>query len=267
MSASVIRPTLLGVPFDGESSFARGPALAPATVRAAYASPSTNTWSEGGVDLEPILEDAGDVDCRGDHAVVRDRISTRVAALVTEGRRPIAIGGDHSVSFPLVRGLAPLTDVTLIHVDAHPDLYPDFEGNLHSHACPFARIMEAGLVRRLVQVGIRTMSGVQRANAERHGVEVIDMPAWVRGARPEVNGPIYLSIDIDGLDPAFAPGVSHPEPGGLTTREVITLIQSLGGPLIAADVVELNPTFDVRDLTARVAAKVVKEIAAKMLQG
>lgn len=267
MPASLVRPTLLGVPFDGESSFARGAALAPAAVRAAYASPSTNTWSESGIDLEPLLEDAGDVDCRGDHAVVRDRISARVAALVAEGRRPIAIGGDHSVSFPLVRGIAPSARVTLIHVDAHPDLYPDFDGNPHSHACPFARIMEAGLVDRLVQVGIRTMSGVQRANAERHGVEVIDMPAWVRGARPEVSGPVYLSIDIDGLDPAFAPGVSHPEPGGLSTRDVITIIQSIRSPLLAADVVELNPTFDARDLTARVAAKLVKEIAATMLRG
>jgi arginase len=267
MTPPAIRPTLLGVPFDAESSFARGAALAPAAVRAACASPSTNRWSESGVDLEPILEDAGDVDCLGDHAAVRDRISARVAALVGEGRRPIAIGGDHSVSFPLVRGIAPAIAATLIHVDAHPDLYPDFEGNRHSHACPFARIMEAGLVRRLVQVGIRTMSGVQRTNAERHGVEVIDMPAWARGARPEVQGPVYLSIDLDGLDPAFAPGVSHPEPGGLSTRDVITLIQSIRGPLIAADVVELNPTFDVRDLTARVAAKLVKEIAAKMLDG
>lgn len=267
MPVSAVRPTLLGIPFDAESSFARGAALAPAAVRAAYASPSTNTWSESGVDLSPLIEDAGDMDCGGDHGAVRDRISARVAALVAEGRRPIAIGGDHSVTFPLVRGIAPAADLTLVHVDAHPDLYPDFEGNRHSHACPFARILEAGLVRRLVQVGIRTMTGAQRANAERHGVEVIDMRAWARGARPEVRGPVYLSIDVDGLDPAFAPGVSHPEPGGLGTRDLITLIQSLEGPLVAADVVELNPTFDVRDLTARVAAKLVKELAARMLEG
>lgn len=262
-----VRPTLLGVPFDAESSFARGAALAPAAVRAAYASASTNTWSESGLDLATLFEDAGDVDCTGDHAAIRDRISARVAELVAEGRRPIALGGDHSVSFPLVRGLAPPRDVTIVHVDAHPDLYPDYEGNRFSHACPFARILEAGLASRLVQVGIRTMSGAQRATAERFGVEVIDMPAWARGARPVVRGPVYLSIDLDGLDPAFAPGVSHPEPGGLSTREVITLIQSLDGPILAADVVEMNPAVDTRDLTARVAAKLVKEVAARMLAG
>lgn len=267
MPAPTIRPTLLGVPFDAESSFARGAALAPAAVRAAHASASTNTWTESGRDLASLLEDAGDVDCSGDHAAVRDRISARVAALVADGRRPIALGGDHSVSYPLVRGAAPGRDATLLHVDAHPDLYPDFEGNRFSHACPFARILEAGLVARLVQVGIRTMTGAQRAVAERHGVEVIEMRDWARGVRPAVRGPVYLSIDLDALDPAFAPGVSHPEPGGLATRDVLALIQSLDGPLVAADVVELNPAFDTRDLTARVAAKLVKEIAAKMLEG
>jgi arginase len=147
----------------------------------------------------------------------------------------------------------------------HPDLYDEFEGNRLSHACPFARICEEGLVRRLVQVGIRTMNGHQRQQAERFGVEVIDMRAWARGARPELSGPLYISLDIDGIDPAFAPGVSHREPGGLTVREVIALIQNAPGPIVGADVVELNPDTDVDGVTAVVAAKLTKELLARML--
>jgi arginase family enzyme len=151
-------------------------------------------------------------------------------------------------------------------VDAHPDLYQDFEGDLFSHAAPFTRIMEEGLVTRLVQVGIRTLSGHQKAQVDRFQVEVVDMRAWSAGVRPKITGPVYLSIDLDGLDPAFAPGVSHWEPGGLSTREVLALIQGLEGPLVGADVVEFNPVRDPAGITAMVCAKLVKELAGKMGQ-
>jgi len=154
----------------------------------------------------------------------------------------------------------------VLHVDAHPDLYDEFEGDRFSHACPFARIMEEGLARRLVQVGIRTTNGHQRAQAERYKVEVIDMRAWARGERPSLDGPVYVSIDLDGIDPAHAPGVSHREPGGLTVRDVIGLVQNVFGTIVGADVVEFNPSQDVGGLTAHVAAKLVKEIASTMLK-
>jgi arginase family enzyme len=153
----------------------------------------------------------------------------------------------------------------VLHLDAHPDLYPEFEGDPYSHACPFARVVEEGLAERLVQVGIRTMNGAQQAQAERHDVEVIDMRAWTAGRRPDVRGPLYLSIDLDAFDPAFAPGVSHREPGGLATRDAIDLIQRLPGPIVGADIVELNPSRDPIGITAPLAAKLVKELAARML--
>ena len=124
--------------------------------------------------------------------------------------------------------------------------------------------MEERLADRLVQVGIRAMTGHQREQAQRFGVEVIDMRSWYTGTRPATEGAVYLSLDMDGLDPAFAPGVSHPEPGGLSTREVIAVIQNIGGSLIGADVVECNPGRDSAGLTARLAAKLVKEIVARM---
>lgn len=188
-------------------------------------------------------------------------------ALLARGGRPIALGGDHSVTYPVMRALRTKERrLTILHIDAHADLYDNFEGDRFSHACPFARIMEDGLCDRLVQVGIRTLNAQQRDQAARFGVEVINMRAWASGVRPVLSGPVYLSLDLDALDPAFAPGVSHWEPGGLTSRDVVGLIQSLSAPVVGADVVELNPARDPSGVTAMVAAKFVKEIASRMLE-
>jgi agmatinase len=263
------RPTLLGLPYDAGSSFLRGAAEAPGRIRNALASASTNLWTEALQDLGSpgTWLDAGDL-ALPPSAEARTLIESGVTRVLENGGVPICLGGDHSVAHPIVRAVARRhAGLTLLQVDAHPDLYEVFEGDRHSHACPFARILEEGLVRRLVQVGIRTMSAHQRAQADRFGVEVLDMRAWAAGARPELSGPLYVSIDLDGLDPACAPGVSHPEPGGLTMRELLTLLQSLPTSLVGADVVELNPTRDVHELTARVAAKLVKELASRMLEG
>ena len=259
-------PTLLGCPWDAGSSFLRGAANAPPLIRRALASPSSNSWSESLIDLGSAraLGDAGDLDLTGPDP--RATIERGARAIVDAGNLPLALGGDHSVSYPLLRAVrSGHPRLTVLHIDAHADLYDDFEGDRYSHACPFARIMEEGLADRLVQVGIRTLNQHQRAQADRFGVEIIDMRAWVANARPATDGPVYLSLDLDALDPGFAPGVSHWEPGGLSVREVITVIQALRGTLVGADVVEYNPARDPSGITASVAAKLVKEIASRML--
>jgi agmatinase len=258
---------ILGVPYDASSSFRRGPARAPARIREALWSPAGNSWTETLVDISDsnVLVDAGDIAVDADDP--RGSIEFAVERFRQTNVRPILLGGDHSVTYPIVRGVrrtsAPLT---IVHVDAHADLYDEFEGDRFSHACPFARIMEEGLASRLVQIGIRTLTGHQREQADRFGVEIIDMRAWSRGARPDISKTetVYLSVDLDGLDPAFAPGVSHPEPGGLTVRDVLSLIQSLEAPMTAADIVECNPDVDPSGVTSLVAAKFLKEIAAAM---
>ena len=266
-----LTPTLLGLPYDASSSFLRGPAAAPPLIRKQLWSEATNPWSEALIDISVAgaLADAGDLELPPDSTAARERIEAGVAAVYAAGNRVIALGGDHSVTYPVLRAVGPrFPGVTLLHIDAHPDLNDRFAGDRFSHACPFARILEEGLVARLVQVGIRTMSGHQRAQADRFAVEVLDMRAWSAGVRPSsaaLAGPVYLSLDLDGIDPAFAPGVSHQEPGGLSVREVITLIQRLPGPIVGADVVELNPLCDLGGTTARVAAKLVKEIASRMI--
>lgn len=265
-----VRPgdvAILGVPYDGKSSFRRGAAAAPAAIREALASPSTNRCTESGRDLdkEPRLRDLGDLDPSSCAAL--EEIESAFSLLAATGARVIALGGDHSISYPILRGFAGSSGIepTVCVLDAHPDLYDEFEGDRFSHACPFARIMEAGLARRLVQVGIRGANPEQRRQAERFGVETFDMRAWGAGERPELDGPLYLSLDLDGLDPAFAPGVSHPEPGGLDTRGVLDWIQSLRGPVVGADIVELNPDLDPTEISARVAAKLLKEVADRIL--
>jgi arginase family enzyme len=152
-----------------------------------------------------------------------------------------------------------------VHFDAHPDLYDAFEGDRFSHACPFARVMQEGLADRLVQVGIRAMNGHQRSQAESYGVEVIEMRQLRDDLRLTTAGPLYVSIDIDALDPAFAPGVSHREPGGMSVRQLLGFIQSLDGPIAGADVVELNPRNDPTGVSAMAAAKILRELLGVMV--
>jgi arginase len=261
--------TLVGVPWDEHSSHLRGAALAPPAIRCALRAPSSNPSTESGLDLgcESRLADAGDLEIPPGPAAL-EVIEEGVARLLDDGRRVLALGGDHAVAWPAVRAHARRhRRLTVVQLDAHPDLYDEFEGDRLSNACPFARIMEEGLVPRLVQVGIRTVNAPQRAQAERFGVEMVEMKAWHPELVVSADGPVYVSLDLDVLDPAFAPGVSHPEAGGLSTREVVGFLQRLEGPVVGADLVELNPRRDPTGVTALVAAKLAKELLARLLEG
>jgi len=262
------QPCLIGIPYDASSSFARGAALAPQVIRDSLHSPAGNMWTERLFDLATAdgLEDAGDV-MLGDGEPARETIRNRITDVLAKNLRPIVLGGDHSITFPVVQAVhAAHPDLTILHFDAHPDLYDELDGDRYSHACPFARIMERHLANRLVQVGIRCMTGHQAEQAAQFGVEIIDMHAWAAGTRPVVGGDVYLSLDLDALDPAYAPGVSHREPGGLSVRDILGVIDTCGGTLVGADIVEYNPDRDVMDVTARVAAKFIKEVAGRMLR-
>jgi arginase len=220
------------------------------------------------VDLgaEGVVRDHGDI--RFDSG--RDAwelIETRVDDVITEGLPAIFLGGDHAITHPILRAVCRThPKLTILHFDAHPDLYHDYQGNSRSHASPFARIMEEGLVERLIQVGIRTATGHLREQIAKYRVDVIEARHWRDDIQLELKTPVYISLDIDGIDPAYAPGVSHREPGGLSPRQVINLIQTIDQPIVAADIVEYNPQCDVSNLTAIVAAKLVKEIAGMMIR-
>ena len=258
-------PSLLGIQYDGGASHTRGPAAAPPRIRRALAASAGNAWSERGRNVQDELRDAGDIVVAPD-ANPRPRITQAVGELMDAGHRPLVLGGDHSVTHPVLRAVGSRHPaVTILQLDAHPDLYPSFGGDPHSHACPFARILEEGCADRLVQVGIRAMTPEQRTLVDRYDVDVIDMDRWTNGDRPVLDGPTYVSLDVDVLDPAFAPGVSHPEPGGLSTREVIQILHALDVPLVGADVVEYNPLRDRNGQTAAVCAKLVTELTAQLV--
>ncbi|HHS13926.1 MAG TPA: agmatinase [bacterium] len=255
---------LVGLPLDIHSSYAFGPAKAPAIIRKALNCSSTNTWCESNVDSADILEDRGDLHLEAEDPLEAIRLA--IDKMIRAGFRPLSLGGDHSVTLPILRALQTRwTRPAILHLDAHSDLYDTLNGNRYSHACPFARIMEEKLASRLVQAGIRTLNRHQREQALRFEAEIHEMKDWNGVPALRFDGPLYISLDMDVLDPAFAPGVSHPEPGGLSTREVIRIIQSVEAPVIVgADLVEYNPEFDFQEITARAAAKLVKELAARM---
>jgi arginase len=261
-------PVLLGIPFDGQSSYLRGAGEAPGKIRQSLACDASNSWTELGVDLgvAGVFEDAGDLVFSEKDAF--NAIESGVGELIDAGKRPVSLGGDHSITFPIVKAFARrYPELTIFHFDAHPDLYDEFEGNRLSHACPFARIMEAGLAKRLVQVGIRTMVRHQREQAEKFGVEVVEMRHLPAYAKLKSTGAVYITFDMDVLDPAFAPGVSHREPGGMSVREAIAHLHAIAGQIVGADLVEYNPVQDVAGVTATVAARILKEILGKMIAG
>ncbi|MGO4702505.1 agmatinase family protein [Dyella sp. 2RAB6] len=262
------RLALLGVPHDENSSFHQGPAQAPPAIRRELYSDAYSIWSETGIDLgvPGRLVDHGDLHFDGSEDAWT-RIEREAGAILATGTPLISLGGDHAITHPLLRAAhAHHPSLTLLHIDAHADIYHAYQGNPRSHASPFARIMEEGLASRLIQLGLRTVNDHHREQWQRFGVEAIEAAACGERLALDIRTPIYLSVDIDAFDPAYAPGVSHREPGGLTPRQVIGWIQALQQPVIAADIVEYNPRRDWDGITATLAAKLLKEIAGVMLR-
>jgi len=260
--------SILCIPFDENSSFLKGSAKAPQKIIEAFYSDSSNAYSENGFN------------CRNTEKIkILDNLELPYGKLAIEKIRIIvkeeleknnhvlSIGGDHSITFPIIEALSAKYDsLNILHFDAHPDLYDDFDNNPFSHASPFARIMENNLVKRLVQIGIRTLNDHQIDQVNRFGVEVIEMKDFDSDLVLQFTGPVYVSLDLDGLDPAYAPGVSHPEPGGLSTRNIINIIHSLKGQVIGGDIVEYNPDKDINDITAITGAKLMKELIGKIMK-
>ena len=251
---------LRGICFDEHSSFMTGARLGPDKIRKALFSRSTNSYSELGVNLNEV-----DYMDKGDTSPLYSKIESITDHHLELGDKILTMGGDHSITYPIIKSYAKVyPKFDILQFDAHSDLYDNFEGNPLSHACPFARIMEEGLCDRLVQVGIRCLTPHQREQAQKFGVEIIEMKDFNPTTFPEFKNPLYISLDLDGFDPAYAPGVSHHEPGGLTPREVLKIIHGINTPIIGADVVELNPDRDPTNISAALAGKLVKELICKM---
>ncbi len=268
---------IVGVPYDGAVTNRPGARHGPRDVRNASSMmrkihPSTRV---NPYELRRI-GDGGDVPFTKlyEPEAAHKDIERCFARFRAQGVVTLAVGGDHSVSLPILRALASDQPVGLIHIDAHTDTWGEFMGSSYTHGAPFRRAVEEGLIdpHRTIQIGIR---GAQNSPegweySESTGMRVVFMDEVVQLGMKEVaqealslvgGGPTYLSFDIDSLDPAFAPGTGTPEVGGFTSREVLTLLRALRGlNLIGADVVEVAPPFDPSGGTALVAATVAYEL-------
>jgi arginase len=260
---------VIGIPFDANSSFLKGSSLAPDRVRLMEKEGSANAYAENGTEIKKNVNflDLGDIVFEETNPKrAFHKIENQIAELISNNEKVISIGGDHSITYPIVSAFSKkIEKINILHLDAHSDLYDNFDNNIYSHASPFARIMESGKVNSLTQVGIRTLNTHQREQARKFNVEIIEMKDLNTDFIQKLKSPLYISVDLDVLDPAFAPGISHHEPGGMTTRELLNIIQKIEATIIGADIVEYNPVRDVNNMTAMVAYKILKELIAKMI--
>jgi agmatinase len=266
-SAEKAQYTLLGIPYDAASSFRPGARLAPTQIR--QMAESLPPCTERGLDLQDVAaRDAGDLALNNRLRSALTYIETAVGEILDDGAVPILLGGDHIITLPAFTAtLRRHPGLKLLVFDAHPDLYEEFNEDAYSHACVTARIIELeGMeAERITQVGVRALTPEQITDAEHEGVRII--PAWdIDVFELRDPGPYYVSIDIDVLDPAYAPGCGNPVPGGPSTRELFALLQSLKAEIVAFDVVEVNPLLDPSGVTALTAARIVTEMLGVLEQ-
>jgi agmatinase len=272
---------VVGVPFDGGTSYRPGARLGPREVRAQSSLIRPYNYFQKVAPFDRLnVADIGDIDAP---PVSIDKcyeaVTERIGAIAAAGARPIVIGGDHSISLPILRALAKRRGpLALVQFDAHIDTWDEYFGGKYFHGTPFRRAIEEGLIdgKRFIQVGIRgPMYGEDDFDFHReHGITMIDIDqvkargvAWtIERIRQVVSGPAYMTFDIDAVDPAFAPGTGTPEVGGLTSHEAVQLVRGLAGlELVGGDIVEVAPPFDgPGQITALLAANLMFEFLCVM---
>jgi agmatinase len=264
--------SILGVPFDGLASARRGAAMAPQRLR--FWSGHMTPFSEDRTQLKRIkIDDLGDIEI-DDPAVGFELVRQKIEGLPNI---PIVLGGDHSITIPVLQGQRKRFDgkrLGILWVDAHPDLCDEFNGSRLSHACVLRRALEAGIdPRDVCLVGLRSWEDQEIdliENGHMHIFSAMDVSELgMKSVAADVHRllsrceAVHISLDIDCLDPAAAPGTGIPEAGGLSSREALTLIQSMQGlPLVGLDVVEVAPALDPSEATIFAALKIIMEYIA-----
>ena len=276
-SAEGLDIALVGIPWDGGTTNRAGARHGPREVRN-QSSLVRRVHHVTGVAPFSLanVADVGDVSVNPiDLMDGLARIEAGIAAIVAAGALPLSCGGDHLTTLPVLRAVARNRPVGLIHFDAHTDTNDSyFGGNRYTHGTPFRRAIEEGLIdpKRMVQIGIR--GSIYETDdhdwAKSQGIRIIYMEEFVRRGVDEVmtearniagSGPTYVTFDIDSIDPSMAPGTGTPEIGGFTTREAQALVRLLEGvDIVAADVVEVAPPFDVANMTALAGATMMFEL-------
>ena len=275
---------IVGVPFDGGTSYRPGSRYGPREIRNQSSLIRPYGFFQKVSPFDRLnVADAGDIDAAPvSIEKCYEAVEARIGDIADAGARPIVIGGDHSISLPVLRALAKRHGpVALVQFDAHIDTWDEYFGGKYFHGTPFRRAIEERLVdgRRFVQVGIRgPMFSEDDFDFHReHGITVIDIErvkdrgvAWVVAEiRRIATGPAYMTFDIDGVDPAFAPGTGTPEVGGLTSHEAQRLVRGLGAlSLVGGDIVEVSPLYDgPGQITAVLASNLMFEFLCAMACG
>ena len=272
---------IVGVPYDGGTSYRPGARLAPREIRSQSSLIRSYNFAQKIAPFDRLnVADVGDVDAPPvSIEKAYAAIETRIAEIAGAGARPIVAGGDHSITLPVLRALAKTHGpLALVQIDAHIDTWDEYFGGKYFHGTPFRRAIEEGVIdgRRFIQVGIRgPMYGETDFDFNRqHGITMIDIdqvkdrgvPAVVDDIRRVATGAVYMTFDIDGVDPAFAPGTGTPEVGGLTSHDALRLVRGLRGlPIVGGDIVEVSPLFDgPGQITAVLAANLMFEFLCAM---
>ena len=259
---------VLGIPFNTDASFLQAAARFPAGNGLIANTGAVNAYSENGREIlsGKLYETPVSIEFKNNSAADAFKIIRQ--AVAKELLQPVKIlsyGGGHSVTYPVVDAFSEkYPGLHVLHLDAHADLYESFYDNPFSQVSPFVRLLEKKKIKSLTQVGIRTLNKHQKAQAEKYGVQIIEMKNFSFSFLETLQSPLYISLNIDVLDPAFAPGVSHPEPGGLSTRQLIHIIQNIPVEIAGADLLEFNPAKDINHMTATVCYKLFKELIDKM---
>jgi len=272
----------MGVPFDGAVSSFRGAAEAPARLRKLSA--MTPPVSEEGIDLRGlVIHDRGDLQVDPEGSSYFDTVREEALELIKKGKFTLFFGGDHSITIPLAGAFAEHyypEPVGMIHIDSHCDLMERYEGVQWSHACPQRRFLEQenAAAENLALVGIRNLEVEEMEFLQEHpSITMITSRQFYHRPRTDIVEQVikamkgveavYLSLDIDVLDPAYAPGTGVPEAGGLTTREVIEFVREmiLSLPVKAMDLVEVAPPLDHSDITSWSAVKIIYETFAALV--
>jgi agmatinase len=262
------RAVLYGMPMDWTVSFRPGSRFGPARIREASLVHEEYSHYLRRELTEITYYDAGDIPLAfGNPEKSLSQIAEFVSRVLDLNKIPIGMGGEHLVTWPVVREVYKrYPDLAVIHIDAHADLRTDYEGEPYSHATPLRKISELIGGKNVYQFGIRSMTRDEVAYAEEAGIHFypFDVLEPLENSLPELAGrPVYVTIDIDALDPAHAPGTGTPEPGGITTREMLASIHAIARSevnVVGADVVEVAPAYDHTEQTPVVAAKLIREM-------
>lgn len=274
-----LQVAMLGVPMDLGVTNRNGSRFGPRALRTIERIGPYNHVLQTAPVSELRVADIGDVPFRSRFSLdsSHEDIEAHVAKIVAAGVAPLSVGGDHSISLPILKALGKDRPVGMIHIDAHCDTSGGFDQTKFHHGGPFRQAVLEGVLdpKRVIQIGIRGSaeylwefsydSGMTVIHAEE--VAGLGMPAVIERARKVAGGgPTYVSFDIDSLDPAFAPGTGTPEVGGLTTREALELLRGLKGlDIVGGDVVEVAPQYDATTNTAQAGAQMLFEILSLMV--